>query len=75
MKRDSSIEIANCVRAIIASSVFTGISAIAAGICGNSGKLSRDMPAMRVRERPLVMFAQWFSRNFMFTSPSGNRRT
>ena len=69
------MEMANEVRAIMEASVFTGISAIGSGICGNSGKLSRDMPAMRVRERPQVMLAQWFSRNFMFTSPSGSKRT
>ena len=58
VKRDSSMEMANAVRAIIEASVFTGISAIGSGICGSSGKLSRDMPAMRVRERPHVMLAQ-----------------
>src|ERR1035441_10288068 len=42
----------NEVRAIIEASVFTGTSAIGSGICGSSGKLSRDMPAMRVRDRP-----------------------
>ena len=75
VNRDSSIEMANPVLVIIEASIFTGISAIASGICGNSGKLSRDMPAMRVRERPQVMLAQWFSRNLIFTSASGSRRT
>ena len=75
VKRDSSIEMANDVRAIIEATVFTGTSAIGSGIAGSSGKLSRDMPAIRVRERPQVMLAQWLSRNFMFTSPSGSRRT
>ena len=52
------MEIANCVRAIMEATVFTGISAILGGICGSSGKLSRDMPAIRVRDRPQVMLAQ-----------------
>src|SRR5437870_8423824 len=58
---DSSIEIANDVRAIIDASSATGISAIDSGICGNSGKLSRLIPAILVRDLPHVIFAQWFS--------------
>src|ERR1700682_5944389 len=71
----SSTEIANAVRAIIDTRVLIGISAIGSGICGNAGKLSPDIPAIRVRDRPLVILAQWFSRNFIVTSPSGNNRT
>ena len=35
----------------------SGISASSSGISGSSGKLSRDMPAMRVRERPQTKLA------------------
>ena len=43
---------------IIDASCLTGISATGSGIIGNSGKLSRDIPAILVRERPQVIFAQ-----------------
>ena len=52
------MEIANCVRAIIEARIFTGKSAILGGMAGSSGKLSRDIPAMRVRDRPAVILAQ-----------------
>ena len=68
------MEIAKLVRAIILARSLIGISAVGSGIAGSSGKLSRLMPAILVRDRPLVILAQWFSRNFMFTSPSGRRR-
>ena len=61
VKRDSSAEMANDVRPIMEASNLIGTCATASGIPGSSGKLSRDMPAMRVRERPLVMEAHWFS--------------
>ena len=49
---------AKTVREIIEDSVRTGTSAMTAGMEGSSGKLSRDIPAMRVFDRPEVMFAQ-----------------
>jgi hypothetical protein len=58
VNRDSSSEMANAVREIMDASSFTGISAIVSGICGSYGKLSRDIPAMRVRERPHTRLAQ-----------------
>ncbi len=61
VKRDSSLEIAKMVLLIIPESTPRGISAKVAGIFGSSGKLSRDIPAMRVFERPEFRFAQWFS--------------
>ena len=45
-------------RAIIAASCFTGICAAVSGMGGNSGKLSRLIPAMRVRDRPQLKDAQ-----------------
>jgi hypothetical protein len=55
---DSSAEIEKIVFEIIAASKLTGILVIGAGISGSSGKLSRDMPAIRVRERPQTNVAQ-----------------
>ena len=49
------MEMAKEVRAIMLARAFTGISAILSGAFGNSGKLSRDIPAIRVRKRPQVM--------------------
>src|SRR5207237_1873825 len=74
VKRDSSIEIAKDVREIMDARRATGISEIGSGMGGSSGKLSRDIPAILVRDLPHVMLAQWFSRNFRFRSPSGSRR-
>ena len=68
------MEIANAVREIIEANKPTEISEIGSGICGNSGKLSRDIPAILVRDRPQVILAQWFSKNLRFKSPSGNSR-
>ena len=42
---------------------------------GSSGKLSRDIPAIRVRERPQTRLAHWFSMNLTCRSTSGRRRT
>ena len=53
----------------------SGILARTSGICGSSGKLSRDMPAIRVRERPQTRLAHWFSCSFTCTSASGSSRT
>ncbi len=75
VKRDSSIEIAKIVFAIIDASAPTGISAITSGISGSSGKLSRDIPAMRVRDRPHTRLAHWFSCSFTSRSASGSSRT
>jgi hypothetical protein len=52
------VEIANTVLVIMAFNTPIGISARVSGISGSSGKLSRDMPAMRVFERPHTRFAQ-----------------
>ncbi len=55
---DSSMEIAKIVFAIMEDSTPTGIWLVASGIAGNSGKLSLDIPAILVLDRPQVMFAQ-----------------
>ena len=49
--------------------------ATTAGISGSSGKLSRDIPAIRVFERPHRRLAQWFSAIFTWTTASGKSRT
>ncbi len=62
VKRDSSRrdgENASCE--IICESRSSGICASTSGISGSSGKLSRDIPAMRVRDRPQTKLAHWFS--------------
>ena len=59
----------------MAANVEIGISASSSGICGSSGKLSRDIPAIRVRERPHTRFAHWLSPNFTWISASGSKRT
>jgi hypothetical protein len=56
--RDSSLDMEKMVFAIIDASTPIGIPARTSGIFGSSGKLSRDMPAMRVLERPHVRLAQ-----------------
>ena len=58
VKRDSSLDIEKIVFEIMEASTPMGISASTSGIFGSSGKLSRDMPAMRVLERPHVRLAQ-----------------
>ena len=46
------------VRWIIEERDVTGTSAIDSGMAGSSGKLSRDIPAIRVRDLPEVILAQ-----------------
>ena len=58
VNRDSSMEIAKIVFAIMEESIETGIWFVASGIWGSSGKLSLDIPAIFVRDRPQVMLAQ-----------------
>ena len=52
-----TVEIEKIVCPIIPAITDAGRSAIFSDISGSSGKLSRDIPAMRVRERPQVMLA------------------
>ena len=68
-------QIAKIVFWIIDTRTLTGICASIAGICGSSGKLSRDMPAIFVRDRPQTRLAHWFSCSFTSTSASGSNRT
>ena len=58
VNRDSSDEMAKMVLPIIDARVPMGISARTGGISGNSGKLSREMPAILVRERPHCKLTQ-----------------
>ena len=75
VKRDSSLEIEKMVLPIIDASTPIGISASSSGICGSSGKLSRDMPAMRVFDRPLPDWPNGSPESSPARRASGSSRT